>query len=212
MEEDTDLILFCDFETTGKNPYSDEIIEGYFELHQDGELVDNYHFQSQTINWSHEAFLVHGITFEEMKTYPQKDHALEMLIDWLPLGHDVNFCCYANPNNIDGFYYFDYVILKMQMGYYDKRFLERPIFAGDKKLDVYNMAKECEKLGLYPAIINPQSGRKQFSQQKVYEALFEESYDAHRSYNDVKALTRIYYELTYLSLNGIVKRGQLKLL
>ena len=69
MEEDTDLILFCDFETTGKNPYSDEIIEGYFELHQDGELVDNYHFQSQTINWSHEAFLVHGITFEEMKTY-----------------------------------------------------------------------------------------------------------------------------------------------
>lgn len=187
---------FLDCETTGTNVLNDEIIEAYFKVVHYGFELETYHLKSQVAKWSCEAEKIHGISETTMLGYPEKKVALGGLNDFLKsLDGDTVFICFANPNNMGEFYYFDKSIIEAQFIYneFDFRF---PNINISKFISVYDMAKDAYKKKLFIPVKNPETNRISFSQENVYLALFEESYDsAHNAKSDVESLERIYVEL-----------------
>jgi DNA polymerase elongation subunit (family B) len=186
--------IFFDSETTGINPYVSEVIEMYF--HVNDEM--NYHYKARPFEWSHEAEVIHKISYAQAMTYPDKMEALTNFIEWLKQFKKFRFINYANKNTQLGYINFDVAILENELNLvgYPFYFLQNKL--GMKKAEsVYYLAKECAKLGLFTPIKNT-SGRDSFSQENVFKALFKSRYNAHNCVDDVLALVRIRAELLRL--------------
>lgn len=79
-------VLFFDCETTGLDPVKNDPIQlaGLIEI--DGKVVEEFNFKFQPTSWdniSQEALDVHGVTIEEMKTYPPAITAHDQLVEIL---------------------------------------------------------------------------------------------------------------------------------
>ena len=179
--------IFFDCESNGLNPYTSEVIEGFFIQYEGEKIIDTYHLKSQVNEWSYEAEEIHKITYSKMKTYPKKHEAFRRLLAWLP--RDFRFITYVNKNTVLGTINFDVAILLNELdllgyGFY---YLKNNFQMKDP-ISVHPLAKEVLK------------GRiKKFSQSNVYQHLFNETYDAHDAKADTHALARIYFKLIELS-------------
>jgi len=198
-----DKLLFFDLETTSTDIFQAEIIEGFFL----DSLGKEYHMKSQVDTWSDEAQKIHKISQAKMQSYPQKAIAHIKAYNWLEkYEHDYLWICYSNPKNIYGHINYDRGVLI-------NSFLEMDIdFTIDKILSVYDLAVEASKRSLF-APIKGSKGRISYSQENVYKALFNESYNAHNAKEDVLAMKRIYETLTNsLMHNTPYTSGQTKLI
>ena len=201
-------ILYFDLETTGINPYTNEIITGYFEHLIDGEFVDSFLLQSQVNQWCSDAEKIHGISCDEMNQYQKKGDALDSLVEFLSGVSPFDACLFANPNTPLGFMYFDVATLQMElMNHLGVDRLEWQPFKPQNIINVYQLAKDGAKRGYFTPI-KSSKGRVSYSQENIYAAIFNEKYNAHNCVDDVKAMQRI---KDYL-YNGTIKRSQLELI
>ena len=215
--------IFADFEATDKNPYTGEIIAGYFE----SVGGKSYEFFSQVKKWNDEAEKIHKITEFEAMMYLDKKTAYNNLLKWLP--KEFELICYANYNSQLGYMLYDVVILQLNL--MDHLNLNRmeylPIKIKGKS--VHSMAKEAHRRGLIDLISNGAafdlgvltdakkyqgSNRVSYRQITVHYSLFGEFYDAHDAKADVKAMIRIYKLLDDLLITGKSNRhiNQLELI
>lgn len=185
------LDIYLDTETTGIDPYNDEIITAYFEVHDQGKLVDSYELFSQVRAWSYEAELVHGISEKKAATFMPKNEAYMRLLRWLP--EDFRFITYANKQTMHGTINFDVAILKNELDLegYGMYFLENN-YKMKMPISVHCLAKELKKSKTLKIDGN-------LSQSNLYYNLFNEKYEAHNAKADVKALVRIHKRLLELA-------------
>jgi len=195
------LEIYFDCETTGLNPYADEIITAYFEVHEGGKIIDSYDFKSQTNNWSDEAQKIHKITYEEMRSHPPKKEAFRKLLGWMP--KNFSFVTFVNKNTMFGTLNFDVVILENELNLLgcERDYLTRKHNARDH-ITIHTLARQCAKENLFSPVIS-EKGRPSFSQENVYKALFNEKYNSHNAECDVKALVRIRKRLLQLQDENI---------
>jgi len=182
-----DKILYFDCETTSTDIFKAEIIEGFFL----DNLGNEYHMKSQVDNWSDEAQKIHKIPQALMQSYPEKHKAHVKAYNWLEkYQEDYTWVCYSNPKTIYGHINYDRGVLI-------NSFLEMDIdFKIDKIISCYEIAVEAAKRGLYSPI-KGKKGRVSYSQENVYKALFNDTYDAHNAKEDVLAMKRIFEKLTF---------------
>lgn len=182
------LDIYLDTETTGIDVYNDEIIQAYFEVYNQGELVDTYELLSSVRKWSFEAEAVHGISQRKAMSYPSKNRAYFSFLRWLPT--NFRFITYANKNTIHGCINFDVAMLQNEldlqgysMYYLQHNYLMKPA------LSVHDIVKRLKKkIGIKGSL----------SQENVYKHLFDDEYNAHNAVDDVKALVRIHRRLIEL--------------
>lgn len=186
--------VFLDCETTGINPYCNDIIEAYFYVNDEV----NYHYKAKPLQWSHEAELIHNISYAKAMTYPDKSEAIKNLLTWSTALGSFRFITYANKNTELGIVNFDVAILWNELNLlgYPQYYLENNMNM-KAPLSVHDTAKQCAKSGYFKPI-KGESGRVSYSQENVYKALFDDKYEAHNCIEDVKALVRIYSELVRL--------------
>lgn len=183
--------VFFDCETTGINPYCNEIIEAYFYVNDD----INYYYKAKPDSWNEDAEKVHKISYAQALTYPDKKEALSDLAKWLKQFKSFRFITYANKNTELGVINYDVCALwnEFNLQGYSQYFLENKL--GMKApLSVHDTAKYCAKNGYFTPI-RRKSGRQSFTQENVFFALFGEKYNAHNAKNDVLALVKIYNKL-----------------
>jgi DNA polymerase III epsilon subunit-like protein len=185
--------IYLDTETTGLNPYYDELITAFFYIDED----NYFDLKARPINWSYEAELIHGISEHEASMYPDKKTAFRELLKWLP--DDFRFVTYVNKNTEWGYLNFDVAILTNELS-----LLGTPNFYLENKkgmkpnITVLDLARSTANAGLY-APIKSDKGRFSYSQSNVYKALFSDTYNAHDAKEDVLALVRIHKELLRLN-------------
>ena len=188
--------VFFDCETTGINPYCSEIITAFFYIDDN----NFYEYKAKPLLWSHEAELIHGITFNEACTYPEKSIAINKLINWFANTHtdSFRFLTYVKKETELGYINFDVAILanELDLNGYPFYYLENKLNM-KQPLSVYDTAKWCAKRGYFTPI-RGKSGRQSFSQVNVHKALFKYDYEAHDAKEDVLALVRIHKELLRL--------------
>lgn len=189
--------IFCDFESTGKNCYTAEIITGFF-LKEDGSY---YEFNSVVNKWSPEAEAIHGISLAENILMEKQEIAYPKLLEWLP--KDFTFICYANPRSELGYLLYDDVLFKMNLLNFLGLDRQEELPLKYNTISVHSMAKEAAKNGLFIPIRNKETNRESFRQIDVYKALFNSTYKAHDAKEDVIAMTRIYKEIIRLEETGI---------
>lgn len=183
--------VFFDCETTGINPYCNEIIEAYFYVNDD----INYYYKAKPDSWNEDAEKVHKISYAQALTYPDKKEALSDLAKWLKQFKSFRFITYANKNTELGVINYDVCALwnEFNLQGYSQYFLENKL--GMKApLSVHDTAKYCAKNGYFTPI-RGKSGRQSFTQENVFFALFGEKYNAHNAKDDVLALVKIYNKL-----------------
>lgn len=196
-------LLFMDLETTSTDIFQAEIIEGFFL----DNLGKEYHMKSQVNTWNDESQKVHKISQAQMQSYPEKLKAHQDCYEFIKNYKDHLWICYANPKTKYGHIYYDKGVLINSL-------LECDIdFKIDNILSVYDLVKEAYNLGLFEPI-KGNKGRKSFSQENVYRAMFAEEYDAHNAREDVLAMKRIYDKITHaLTYNyPITDRSKLTLI
>ena len=208
------VYMFADTETTGINPYYSEVIEAYFEVHNDKkEIIDKFHFKSQVNNWSDDSAQIHGISFVEMMKNPRKEVAWEGLKSWLIGWKDITFICFANVNTRHGNVLFDYTLIFMElMDHMGLDSMNNVPVDIKEKISVHTLAKECARGGYYKPYINPGTNSKSYRQEDVHRALFDMGYKAHNAVSDVHAMIKIYYDLKDRVENNIIQRDQLSLI
>lgn len=190
--------IYCDFETTGLNPYMSEIIEGYFEVYLNDKMIDFYEFKSQVDIWSDDAAAIHKIDYVKTLSYPIKTTAFRNLLEWLSNYKEFTFITYTNKNTEFGHLNYDVAILEnelMLLGcppYYLKN-----KYRMMQNYSVHSLARQCVNSKLFMPI-RGESGRASLTQENVYKALFSDIYDSHNAKEDVKALVRIHRELVRL--------------
>jgi hypothetical protein len=200
--------IFIDFEATDKNPYTAEIITGFF-LKEDGSF---YRFESQVDKWSLEAEEIHGISLAENALMPKKEEAFSNLLKWLP--GEFTFVCYANPQSELGYLLYDDVLLKMNLLNFLGLDRQEQLPIKYDTISVHTMAKEAAKKELFTPLRNKKTNREIFKQEGVYRALFDSSYKAHDAEEDTVALVKIYKELVRLEETGVkaLQKDQLSFL
>lgn len=107
-------ILSVDLESTGLDPFNNSWITGSLGIldFDTLETLDELELESRPTDWSHEAFLIHGIRRQKAMAFPPRIKALEKLIEFVPK-EPFYFLCHAKPWHKDGsFYHFDYAFLK----------------------------------------------------------------------------------------------------
>lgn len=193
--------LFLDIESTGINPYTAEIITGYFDLCANSQSLKNYTLKSQVDVWGDEAAEIHKISKAEMLTYPPKKLALDNFCEFLSGAGLFEAILYANPNTEMGFLHYDIATIQMQlMNHLEVDRLEMQPFKPQKITSVYTMAKEDAKKGVFSPV-KKSNGRQCFKQTSVYYAMFGEKYNAHDAKDDVIAMKRIYNALNSVGNN-----------
>jgi DNA polymerase III epsilon subunit-like protein len=190
--------IVADFEANSKNALHAEILSGYFINLDTGETYD---FRSQINNWSDEAEEIHGITENEMYTYPAKDYAFDQLLKWLP--NEFEMIVYANANSEIGYQLYDVTLLRMNL--LDHLNLDRieHLPVNIHGYSVHTLAKQLDKAELISVNRNPTTNRKSFTQLNVFMSLFcGEVYDAHNAEADTTALCRLYKKLVDIKESG----------
>ena len=194
---------FFDIESTSIDPFSAEIIEGYFLL----ENGISHTMKSRVDFWNYEAEKIHGISYMTMTTYPEKKEAYRELIKFIAEHKPTQFICYANQQTQQGFITYDLAVIKMQLfllsgnhTFFYKHFNDNPI-------SVHSMAKKAAKDGFFTPI-KGSSGRDSFKQENVYKAMFRTDYKAHSAIDDVIAMKCIHDQimLYYSSNNDSILR------
>ena len=185
--------IYLDCETTGINPYYNEVIEAYFYI--DDET--NYHLKVKPDNWSYEAEQIHKISYAQSSTYPDKKTAYRELLKWLP--KDFRFLTWVNKNTELGHLNFDVAILWNELNLLGMpNYHLENVYKMKPPISILDIAKKTANDGLFQPL-KGKSGRVSYSQANVYKALFNESYNAHDAKEDVLALVRIHKELLRLS-------------
>lgn len=178
--------IFIDFETTGRNAHTCEIVEIYAESD-----TASFHRLVKPQVWSIEAQQVHGIHQSQCDT--SIEDALRDFCMWLPR-RDFSFVCYANPNVFEsgtsnqGYFIYDIAVLKMaffRLGQY-YWFMSHYKY---EVINVYTLVRKCYNEGIIDVYEN--EGLSKFSQQNVANSLGI-YYNSHRADEDVKALRQIY--------------------
>jgi DNA polymerase III epsilon subunit-like protein len=110
-----DKFLVCDLETTHREPSKAEIISGHF-MYLDSSLaiIEEYEFKSQVELWdknAQEASQIHGITYQDMLSFPAKYQAMDDLCNWLSTLKAGHFVAHGNRKIFGKFYTFDYSAL-----------------------------------------------------------------------------------------------------
>lgn len=191
--------IFIDFESTGVNPYTSEIIEGYF-LKEDGS---DFLMKCRPYKWSKEAERIHGIKKETADQYGSFKDEFRRLLKWLP--KEFTFVCYANPNTDKGYVHYDYTLLYNSVHILFCHQLEKDdlwwSFRNEYKItpySVHTLAKESHNNGNITVPLTIKAGNKKrsqdFSQENIARILGYE-YKTHNCIEDVKALKFIYEEL-----------------
>lgn len=191
---ETHLIdIFVDTETNGLNPYYNCVIEAYFYIDE----KNNYHLKTKPDFWDEQAAEIHGISYAEAMTYPDKKTAWRDFLKWLP--KDFRFLNWSNKNTELGCVNFDYAIIWNELNLLGmpQYHLENH-YKMKQPYSVYDLAKDCAKKGYFTPI-RGKSGRQSFSQENVYLSLFDEKYNAHNCVDDTKALVKIYNKLLKLN-------------
>ena len=192
--------IFFDFETTGICSYNCEVITGYFK----NENGDSHYLKSKVDNWSEEAFEIHNIPYDVMLTYEDKNIAWEKLMQWMPQDFEGVFYANSNASQLYGALdngvkhevYFDKSVLIINIMELMDIYHYCKFPYNVKWTSVYDLAKEADKKGVFKAIAREGKRVKNFSQEMVYKAFFNDTYNAHDAKDDVNAMIRIYNELT----------------
>lgn len=192
-------ILFTDIESTSLNWHEAEIITARFELYDDNTLINEYDFCSQVNKWNADAALIHKITYNQMLAFPSKAQAMNDFLGFIKSLSAFDICLFCNPNQFGEFYHYDLAVIQFElMNFLEVDRIELQPFQPQNIINVYKLAKEAELNGFFDAIKND-SGKKSYSQENIYKALFDESYDAHNAFDDVQALKRIYFTIKSFS-------------
>lgn len=200
--------IFIDCETTGKNPYNDEVITMFLQKEDGTSLM----MESQVDNWNDAAASIHGISYPKMLTFQSKNDAWDSVVSFIRPLKKINLICYANYQTELGYLLFDVVLFKI--GLMNHLGLERENhlpceITGES---VHSLARESHRNGLYEALKNPSTGRYSYKQEAVYAALFNnETYTSHSAFDDVKAMIRIYNHLNNLIKSKTIQSGQTSL-
>lgn len=101
--------IFCDLETTEKDPHWGEILTGYFVITDcDFKVINEYEIKNKPELWNIESEEIHGISWRESQTFDSPNRVLETIKRETPKGNNV-FICHAFDNfNVT----FDYAYLK----------------------------------------------------------------------------------------------------
>jgi DNA polymerase III epsilon subunit-like protein len=182
-----------DCETTGINPYYNEVIEAYFYI----DDKTNYHLKVKPDNWSYEAEQIHKISYAQASTYPDKKTAYRELLKWLP--KDFRFLTWVNRHTELGTINYDYAIIWNELNLLGMpNYHLENVYKMKPPISILDLARKAANDGLFTPV-KGSSGRVSYSQENTYKALFNESYDAHDAKEDVLALVRIHKELVRLS-------------
>lgn len=188
--------IYFDCETTSKDIYQAEIIEAFFLVVENNSIVDEYTLKAKPDNWSLEAELIHGISYQTASLYPEKNSAYKSLLNWLP--SDFCFINYANTSTIYGHINYDVGVLRNELSLVGcKNYLLENTYKMSKPVSVHTIAKQCASAGLFTPVKN-KTGRDSFTQSNVFYALFKDTYNYHNAKEDVLALYKIHNELIRL--------------
>lgn len=197
------MILALDLETTGKDPFRAEPIEGYFAvLNESLEIQSDYVFKVKPDKWSSEAAKVHKIKKSDAMKYPSKHGAYASLFSWLESQNFDFIMAYANQNmfidetkvSLNATY--DLAVLKMQIFllYGDHVTFYR--YLSDNVISVHALAKKLHsKKRIFIPKTKETDNFSQFSMENVYANLLGSKYKSHRAKDDTLAMIRLYKEL-----------------
>ena len=193
--------MLFDLETTGLDVYTAEIIEGYFHVFEDGsnEILSSYHLKAQPTRWDYESEKIHKINYTTAMSYPVKCDALREFLRWFSSYVDHDKYCYANPNQMGAYVTYDYAVIRMQLwDVSDDHNLFYRFFKSKTNNNMYLTVKDADRKGLIDVHRSKETNRKSFTQENVYNSMFNEIYNAHEAKEDVLALKRIYLRLKEL--------------
>jgi inhibitor of KinA sporulation pathway (predicted exonuclease) len=182
--------LVFDLETNSKDAFEAEIIDGCFAITDSKfNIIDSHRMLSQVDKWNEDAADVHGISYKDTLAFPTKNQAYHDLFKWLSQHKPYKVCCYSNPNSFGNYFHYDLAVIKMQMNILFNNHVLYYQYFSDKPHSPYLLIKELHK----NKIINiaPHESLSQFSMENVYINIFNESYNAHKSVDDVNALLKI---------------------
>jgi DNA polymerase III epsilon subunit-like protein len=181
------IAIWADTETTGLDPIDSGAFEIAMLVYQDSQILDEMVFHLNPLDdeviYHEDAFKVHGITEEEIRSFPPAAEVIpqiaEFLKKYLPenLEEKMVFAGYNCP--------FDY-------GHIGALFFRNGISISDyfngKFIDVYEKVKKAGNL--LPKTMNQKLGT-------MTKALGIEHIGAHGALSDIKATRRL-YEVIYL--------------
>jgi DNA polymerase III epsilon subunit-like protein len=181
-------ILFYDFETTGLDPLSNEIITA-------GLINDKEHqftFKPNKPTYGGES--VHGISkFRAMQFSDRYDSLMKMLKLFTP---DSYLCCYANPKQNKSIYLYDFAMLKAELYLLDYNLYLKFIraFPKEKQIDMYHMAKAAYKNKEISGL-KIKNKRASFSLDSLAQA-FDIKFKHHNALEDARVTKEIFKRLS----------------
>jgi DNA polymerase III epsilon subunit-like protein len=130
--------VVCDLETTGVNCLDAEIITGYFiAFDEKFDIKQQFSIKSCPRKWYESAEMVHGISYEQARKWPEFSDVFEDLWDFFESNKPDAFWCHAKTDMFGKQVYFDHAILRYQMLLY-----------GDLPYYVINRVKPYSTLSL----------------------------------------------------------------
>ena len=185
--------LVFDLETTDKNPFNAEIIEGCFCITDDDfNIIDTHIMQSRVNDWSESAELVHGISYNKMMAFPDKTQAYEDLFKFLSQYKPYRVCCYSNPNSYieesktNLYAHYDNAVIKKELNVNYGSHVLFYFYFSDSVYSPYLEIKKLHKQGTIN--IAKHKTLSQFSLENVVLNTLGKSYNAHNALDDTKIL------------------------
>ena len=109
-------LCFVDLETTSRNVFDAEIIEGHFiATNQELEIISEYEMKCNPRKWSHEAQAIHGITQDQAAKYRPFNEVYDGLINWLEAHQIDEMWCHSNAVMYGKLTFYDYAVLRLNM-------------------------------------------------------------------------------------------------
>lgn len=142
--------IFADIETTGIDPYLDEIITAYFVITDcDLNIRNKYGIKIKPTKWSEDAERINGISKETASNFGSIQDGIREIEQKTPRDDKNVFICHANTSSNRGFVTFDYAFLKYLFFSQDKYFDFLKLFP--KCISTIEIAKQKEIEGKFNA-------------------------------------------------------------
>lgn len=108
--------VVCDLETTGVNCLDAEIITGHFiAFDEKFDIKQQFSIKSCPRKWSESAEMIHGISYEQARKWPEFADVFEDIWDFFESNKPDAFWCHAKTDMFGKEVYFDHAILRYQM-------------------------------------------------------------------------------------------------